>query len=204
MAATTTTATTTTAMTSPTKPASDAGTMTIITRVPIPSSVPPASVLASLQTYEDLITPNPYLDRFEPRTLSDAEAADPFFFPEGWNMKGYTVYDCVPILPGLGWTKSFAMPCVFQSFARGVKCCAHAQVGVTVRSSYEVRRRGEVEGGGGDAPDRGPGDGDYELVDISQVTCSVFVRPFVRAKLAAAHHALLEKLVSKVGAGAAA
>ncbi|KAL1841169.1 hypothetical protein VTJ49DRAFT_7338 [Mycothermus thermophilus] len=184
-------------MTSPTKPTPDAGAMTIITRVPIPSSVSPTAVLASLQTYEDLITPNPYLDRFEPRTLSDSEAADPFFFPGGWNMKGYTVYDRVPILPGLGWTRSFAMPCVFQSFAQGVKCCAYAQVGVTVRSSYEVRRRGEVEGGE-QLGVKKPGDGDYELVDISQVTCSAFVRPFVRAKFTAAHQALLEKLVKKL------
>ncbi|KAK4040251.1 hypothetical protein C8A01DRAFT_15856 [Parachaetomium inaequale] len=172
---------------------------TIITRVPIPASLPPATVLAALQTYEALITPNPYLDRYERRPVELEEVAnDPFFRNDGQNLQAFVVYDRVPIIPGVGsWaTKEVAIPCVFQSFDHGVRCCARAQGGVTVRSSYEVRRREEVTEG--PEPAVGPGDGDYELVDISNIECGALVKPFVKMRFSSAHLALLQQVVNNL------
>ncbi|KAK4097397.1 hypothetical protein N658DRAFT_292301 [Parathielavia hyrcaniae] len=175
---------------------------TVITRVPIPASLPPATVLAALQTYDALITPNPYLDRYERRPVDPQEIAnDAFFRPDGTNLQAFVVYDRVPIIPGVGsWaTMEVVIPCVFQSFEHGVRCLAHAQGGVTVRSSYEVRRRGEVTDGPALVAD-GPDDagGDYELVDISSIVCSVLVRPFVKMRFSSAHQALLQEVVDKL------
>ncbi|KAK4146549.1 uncharacterized protein C8A04DRAFT_25465 [Dichotomopilus funicola] len=181
----------------------------VITRTPIPASLPPATVLAALHTFEALITPNPYLDHFEPRVLTSDETAgaDPFFFPRASGLYGYVIYDRVPVIPGLGsWAAlKVAVPCVFQRFEHGVRCCAHAQGGVVVRSSYEVRRRGEVtaqgvdawvgEGGSGPA---GHDDGQYELVDISNVECGALVKPFVKMRFSSAHQALLEKVIQNL------
>ncbi|KAH6856973.1 hypothetical protein B0I37DRAFT_87758 [Chaetomium sp. MPI-CAGE-AT-0009] len=172
---------------------------TIITRVPIPASLPPAAVLAALQTYEALIKPNPYLDRYERRPVDPEEVAnDPFFRKDGQELQAFVVYDHVPIIPGVGsWaTKEVAIPCAFQSFEHGVRCCAHAQGGVTVRSSYEVRRRGEVTEG--TELVAGPDAGDYELVDISNIECSALVKPFVKMRFSSAHRELLESVVNNL------
>lgn len=168
----------------------------VITRVPIPASLPPATVIAALQTYEALIAPNPYLDRYERRPVELNEVVkDPFFREDGHKLQAFVVYDRVPIIPGLGsWAmKQVAIPCIFQSIEHGVRCCAHAQGGVTVRSRYEVRRRGEIT----DGPELqvGPEDGEYELVDISNIECSALVKPFVRTRLSSAHQALLEQVI---------
>ncbi|KAK4152054.1 hypothetical protein C8A00DRAFT_44828 [Chaetomidium leptoderma] len=171
----------------------------VITRVPIPASLPPGTVLAALQTYEALITPNPYLDRYERRRVEVEEVVnDPFFREDGQNPQAFVIYDRVPIIPGVGsWaTKAVAIPCIFQSFEYGVRCCAHAQGGVTVRSSYEVRRRGEVQGGPELAV--GPGDGDYELVDISNIECGAMIKPFVKMRFSSAHLALLQQVIDNL------
>jgi hypothetical protein len=172
---------------------------TVITRVPIPASVNPAAVLAALQTYEALIAPNPYMDRYERRPVDAEEVAnDPLFRNDGYNLQAFVVYDRVPIIPGVGsWaTKEVAIPCVFQSFGHGVRCCARAQGGVTVRSSYEVRRRGEVT----DGPElaAGPDDGDYELLDISSIECSALMKPFVKMRFSSAHLALLQRVIDNL------
>ncbi len=171
----------------------------VITRLPIPASLDPGIVIAALQTYEALITPNPYLDRYERRPVElDEVTNDPFLRDGGRNAQSFVVYERVPIIPGVGsWaTKEVAIPCVFQTIQYGVRCCAHAQAGVTVRSSYEVRRRGEVKEG----PElvAGPEDGDYELVDISNVECGALVKPFVRSRLSSGHHALLQKVIDNL------
>ncbi|KAL2018315.1 hypothetical protein VTK56DRAFT_978 [Thermocarpiscus australiensis] len=171
----------------------------VINRVPIPASLSPATVIAYLQAYEPLIRPNPYLDRYERRPVQPEDVAgDPFFGDGGYNLQGFVVYDRVPIIPGLGsWaSKEVAVPCVFQSSEHGVRCRGHAQAGVTVRSRYEVRRRGEVKEG----PElvAGPEDGDYELVDISNVECSSLVRPFVRTRLSSGHQHILRQVVDEL------
>jgi hypothetical protein len=171
----------------------------VITRLPIPASLAPETVIAALQTYEALITPNPYLDRYERRPVELGEVAnDPFFLQDGQNLQAFVVYERVPIIPGVGsWaTKEVAIPCVFQTVRYGVRCCGHAQAGVTVRSSYEVRRRGEVKEG----PElvAGPEDGEYELVDVSNVECGALVRPFVKSRLSSGHRGLLQRVIDSL------
>ncbi|KAL2262071.1 hypothetical protein VTK26DRAFT_2533 [Humicola hyalothermophila] len=175
----------------------------VITRVPIPASLPPAKVIATLQTCEPLITTNPYLERFERRPVPAGETAnDPFFTPANGGssvgeLQGFMVYERVPIIPGVGqWaTKLVTIPCVFQTFDHGVRCRGQADGGVTVRSSYEVRRRGEVK----DGPELvvGPGEeGEYELLDISSVECGVLVKPFVKMRFSSGHLAILKQVVA--------
>ena len=171
----------------------------VITRVPIPASLSPAKVIAALQTCLALITPNPYLDRYERRPVEHEEVVnDPFFRHDGRNPEGFVVYDRVPIIPGVGdWaTKIVVIPCIFQSFESGVRCRGHADGGVTVRSSYEVRRRGEIT----DGPELvvGPGDGDYELLDISSIECGAFVKLFVKMRFSSGHQAILRQVVDNL------
>lgn len=173
---------------------------TVITRAPIPAAIPPAKVIAALQTCEALITPNPYLERFDRRTVPPEETAnDTFFNPSNGgssSLQGYTVYERIPIIPGVGqWaTKQVVIPCIFQTINPGVRCRGEAEGGVTVRSSYEVRRRGEVKEG----PDLvvGPGEeGDYELLDISSIECGALVRPFVKMRFSSGHQAILKQVI---------
>ncbi|KAK4198356.1 hypothetical protein QBC40DRAFT_298492 [Triangularia verruculosa] len=173
-------------------------TLTVITRVPIPARVDPNTVLARLQAYEPLIKTNPYLDRFEQRHLDVSEVVDdPFFLESGTKLQAFKVVDRVPVIPGLGaWGyKEVVIPCVMQCFDHGVRVRANAQAGVVVRSSYEVRRRGEVR----DGPDLllGPGDegGEWELVEIAGIDCSFLVKHFVKSKFSSAHQEILQKLV---------
>ncbi|KAK4227435.1 hypothetical protein QBC38DRAFT_192940 [Podospora fimiseda] len=193
---------------------STAPSLHIIIRVPIPPSLPPSTLLSALQTYEPLIRVNPYLHTFTQRPLDLSEIInDPFFLESGSNLQAFTVVEHVPIIPLGSWTptKEVLIPCIFQSFEHGVRCRGHAQAGVVVRSSYEVRRRGEVKEG----PELllGPGDegGEWEFVEIADITCGALVKPFVRSRFTAAHMEILQKVVdgvakeagvSKVGAAA--
>ncbi|KAK0741937.1 hypothetical protein B0T21DRAFT_282328 [Apiosordaria backusii] len=175
-------------------------TLSVITRVPIPSRVDPKAVLASLQAYEPLIKANPYVAHFEQRPLDVSEVVDdPFFLESGTKLQAFLVVDRVPVIPGLGtWgTKEVGIPCIMQCFEHGVRVRANAQAGVVVRSSYEVRRRGEVK----DGPDLllGPGDeGDWELVEIAGIDCNFFVKHFVKSKFSSAHQEILQRIVDGV------
>jgi hypothetical protein len=204
---------------------------TVITRVPIPARLSPSAVLAALHAYEPLIKANPYLDRYERRHVTaDDVAGDSLFFspdhylenddngghgaanpnhhPEDPNLQGFVVYDRVPIIPGLGsWaSKEVAVPCIFQRSAHGVRCRADAVGGVTVRSRYEVRRRGEIadaDDGGHPVAHDSDGDGDddggaYELVDISSIECGALVRPFVKLRFSSGHQEILRRVVDEV------
>jgi hypothetical protein len=176
----------------------------ITTRVPIPTSLPHSSVLAALHAYEPLITANPYLVGFEGRPVDvPALVSDPFFTSDGLRLQSYIVYDRVPVIPGIV-SKAVVIPCTFQSFGAGVRCRADAVGGVTVRSSYEVRRRGEVPLGVGekvDGRDRG-GDGngeEWELVEIAEIECGSWMKPFVTRSFATAHREILGRVVDEVG-----
>ncbi|KAH8882582.1 hypothetical protein GQ53DRAFT_456016 [Thozetella sp. PMI_491] len=171
----------------------------VVTRVALPSYLTPEVVLESLHTYEPLITANPYQIGYERRRVDVEELVDdPFFRDDGAKLQAFVVYDRVPIIPGVGsWaTKEVVIPCVFQSFAQGVRCRAEAQAGVTVRSSYEVRRRGEVEGG--EDAIVSPGAGDYELVEIALIECGALVKPFVKRSFAAAHQVILQRVLEDI------
>ncbi|KAK0621723.1 hypothetical protein B0T17DRAFT_618135 [Bombardia bombarda] len=172
--------------------------LTIITRVPLPAFLDPRLVLESLHTFESLIVANPLLKTYERRAVQvDTLVDDPFFHEDGQKLSAFVVTDRVPIIPGVGsWaTKDVVIPCVFQSFEHGVRCRADAQAGVTVRSSYEVRPRGHVEGGPAEVR---PGDGDYELVEIANIDCGSFVKAFVKRSFTNAHQDILQRVVDDI------
>ena len=193
--------------------------ITVTTRVPLPAYLSADVVLAALHTYEPLITSNPYAMGFERRPVDVQElVGDPFFREDGHKLEAFVVYDKVPIIPGVGaWaTKEVVIPCVFQSFAYGVRCRALAQAGVTVRSSYEVRRRSSSSSGGGSGraspngnhpPPGGDQEhptgsaGDYELVEVAQIECGVLVKPFVKRSFSSAHQEILQRVVDSIARG---
>lgn len=175
--------------------------MTVVTKVPLPAFIPPDAVVAALHAYQPLIEANPHLTNYERRPVGIEEVVkDDFFRTDGHRLQAYTCFQRITIIPGVGaWaTKDISVPCVFQSFAHGVRCRADAGSGVKVWSSYEVRRRGEVQGTGPDLPP-GPDDGDFELVEIANVECGAIVRPFVRRSLATSHQEILEKIADEIG-----
>lgn len=172
--------------------------MTIITRVALPAFLDPQVMLDTLQSYEPLIRASPYLKNYERRNIQVEELVDdPFFIEEGRKIQAFVVNDRVPIIPGLGgWaSKGVRIPCIFQSFQYGVRCRADSEAGVTVRSSYEVRRRGEVEGG--PAVVAHPEDGDYELVETANISCGSLVKAFVKRSFTSAHQETLQRVVDE-------
>ncbi|KAK3318032.1 hypothetical protein B0H66DRAFT_221954 [Apodospora peruviana] len=172
--------------------------LTIITRVPLPAYLDPQTVLDTLQTYEPLIMASPHAKKYERRQIQVEELVDdPFFLENGHKIQAFVVHDRVPIIPGVGsWaTKGVRVPCVFQSFEHGVRCRADSEAGVTVRSCYEVRRRGEIQGGS--IVERRPGDGDYELVETASIDCGAFVKAFVKRTFTSAHQATLQHVVDE-------
>ena len=170
------------------------------TRVPIPPHLPPEAVLAALHAHEPIIIANPYLVRYERRAVPLADLVDdPFFRADGLRLQAFVVHDRVPIIRGVA-SKAVVIPCVFQSFGAGVRCRADAQGGVTVRSSYEVRRRGEVPLGPGEKGDLDGGGGghEWELVELAVIECGSLVRPFVTHSFASAHREILKRVVDDV------
>lgn len=172
---------------------------TVTTRVPLPASVPPSVFLHALHAYTPLITANAHLVSFT-RTPIDLATivSDPFFRTDDGaaHLQAFLIHQRIPILGP--FSSDVTVPCVFQSFDAGTRCRADASAGVTVRSSYEVRpRRGQAEAGEEWTPP-GPGEGEWELVEVADVECGVLVRPFVRRSLASSHLELLTKLVVDV------
>ena len=174
----------------------------ITTRVPIPPNLDPAAVVSALHAYEPLIAANPYLVGYERRAVPLHDLVDdPFFRADGLRLQAFVVRDRVPIIPGVA-SKAVVVPCVFQSFDAGARCRAEAQGGVTVRSSYEVRRRGEVPPGPGEKEDTG-GKGkdvgyEWELVERAVIECGSMVKPFVKRSFASAHREILQRVIDHV------
>ncbi|KUI53792.1 hypothetical protein VP1G_01098 [Cytospora mali] len=191
-------------------------THTIELHFPLPAYLSRDLVIQHLQTYEPLITPHPYLQRYDRKTVSLKDLLDdPFFTEDGWKIESYVVIERVPILPLLGLSKDIKIPAIFQSFPAGVRCRADAQGGVRVWSTYEVVRRdlgaeferagrADSQGVGHDGWDHdvldaadlsSPGAGEWELVERAKVECSALVRPFVVKSFEAAHRDLCRKVI---------
>ncbi|KUI68907.1 hypothetical protein VM1G_03728 [Cytospora mali] len=191
-------------------------THTIELHFPLPAYLSRDLVIQHLQTYEPLITPHPYLQRYDRKTVSLKDLLDdPFFTEDGWKIESYVVIERVPILPLLGLSKDIKIPAIFQSFPAGVRCRADAQGGVRVWSTYEVVRRdlgaeferagrADSQGVGHDGWDHdvldaaglsSPGAGEWELVERAKVECSAIVKPFVVKSFEAAHRDLCRKVI---------
>ncbi|KAB5572727.1 hypothetical protein GE09DRAFT_681941 [Coniochaeta sp. 2T2.1] len=174
----------------------------ITTRVPIPQHLSAQTVLSALHAYEPLITAHPYLVKYERRAVPLEDLVDdPFFRADGLKLQAYVVHERVPIIKGVA-SKVVVIPCVFQSFTAGTRCRADAQGGVTVRSSYEVRRRGEVPIGHGEKEAaKAAANGEpyeWELVEIAVIDCPSLVKPFVTHSFASAHREILQRVVDEV------
>jgi hypothetical protein len=179
----------------------------VTTRIPIPETLSPDLVLTAIKTYEPLIAANPYLDRYERRPVPiESLVGDNFFSEDGQRLQAFVVHDRVPIMMGL--SKGVVIPCVFQSFDKGVRCRADAQSGVTVRSCYEVRMRGEVPLGGNETDEAASGGkqealvkGDWELVETARIECGSLVKPFVKKSFSSSHREILQRVVWDIERG---
>ena len=174
----------------------------VTTKVPLAAHVAPEAALAAIQAYRPLIEANPHLVSYERRSVGIEEVVDdPFFRDDGQRLQAFTVYQRITIIPGVGsWaTKDVSVPCVFQSVKHGCRCRADASGGVTVRSRYEIRRRGEIpDGSGKPEPPPGPGEGDYEFVEVAEVECGPLVKPFVKRSFSSSHQEVLQRLADEV------
>lgn len=189
---------------------------TIELHFPLPAYLSRDLAIQHLQTYEPLMTPHPYLVRFDRRAADPSGlAADPFFAEDGWRAESFVVVERVPVVPLLGLSKEVRIPATFQSFPAGVRCRADAQAGVTVWSTYEVAARdlgAEFERAGRagtdgvghegldhdvlDAAGLGsPGAGQWELVEHARVECNALLKPFVVRSFEVAHRDLCRKII---------
>lgn len=190
---------------------------TIELHFPLPAYLSPDLVIQHLQAYEPLITPHPYLLRYNRRPVEKDVTSDPFFAEDGARIECYEVFERVAIVPLLGLYKDLKIPATFQSIPAGVRCRADAQGGVKVWSTYEVQRRdlgAEFEragraGSDGIARDdlhdivdgvglSSPGAGEWELVEYARVECNVIVKPFVVRSFEAAHRDLCQKVIDEL------
>ncbi|KAJ4422879.1 hypothetical protein N0V82_002404 [Gnomoniopsis sp. IMI 355080] len=176
---------------------------------PLPSTLSPDIVVRAIHAYEPLIRPNPYLQGFDRLPVSlDEIVTDPFFTEDGSNIIKYEIHDRIPILAAIGWMKDVSFPAIFQSFPSGVRLRAEAAAGTTVRSIYGVERatRGKqqqtAEGmsstADGSLRSRGPGGGDWELVERSHVECNALLKPFVQKQFEAGHRDLCQKVLDNL------
>ncbi|KAB5511136.1 hypothetical protein GE09DRAFT_940118, partial [Coniochaeta sp. 2T2.1] len=110
------------------------------TRVSIPPNVPPEAVISALQEHIPILSAQPYMVKFEPRAVPVKDLVrDPFFRADGLPLRAF-----LSRRRSRHWhpgRHTVVVPCVFQSFAAGTRCRADVQGGVTIGSSYEVRRR---------------------------------------------------------------
>ena len=174
-----------------------------VTRVRLPAHLSPQAVVAALHEYHALMEASPHHLSHERRAVAiDEIVGDPFFRDNGHRLQAFIVHQRIPIIPGVGsWaSKDLVVPCIFQSFEQGARCRAAAQGNVTVRSSYEVRRRAEVpgDGNGGTEVPVGPLDGPYEVAEIATVECPALVKPFVKMTFASSHLEVLQNFVARL------
>ncbi|KAG8166765.1 hypothetical protein KVR01_002454 [Diaporthe batatas] len=185
---------------------------------PLPAYLSPDIVIQHLQAYEPLITPHPYLLRYNRRPVDEKDVtSDPFFTQDGARIECYEVVERVVIVPLFGLYKDIKIPATFQSSPAGVRCRADAQGGVHVWSTYEVQRRdlgAEFEragraGSDGVARDdlhdivdgaglSSPGAGEWELVEYARVECNAIVKPFVVRSFESAHRDLCQKFIDEL------
>ncbi|POS75913.1 hypothetical protein DHEL01_v205699 [Diaporthe helianthi] len=185
---------------------------------PLPACLSPDLVVQHLQACEPLITPHPYLLRYNRQPVDEKDvASDPFFTKDGARIECYEVVDRIVIVPFLGLSKDIKIPATFQLMPAGVRCRADAQGGVRVWSTYEVRRRdlgAEFERAGradsdGVARDdlhdivdgaglSSPGAGEWELVEHARVECNVIVKPFVIRSFESSHRDLCQKVIDEL------
>lgn len=169
---------------------------------PLPSYLSPDLVLEHLQNYEPLITPHPYLLKYNRRPVTVEELIDdPFFTETGRKLEAFEVTERVVLLPVTGFSswcyKDVRIPAVFQSFETGVRCRADAQGGVRVWSTYEIRRR-DLDSSSTESIVVSPGAGDWELVEHARVECSHLVKPFVVHSFEGAHREICQRMIDEM------
>jgi hypothetical protein len=174
-------------------------------RLPLPTHIRPEEAVAHLQAFESLITPHPYLVRYERRPVALGELVDdPFFREDGMRLSAYVVTERIKLMAGMG--KDIQIPAVFQSFHNGVRCRADASAGVRVWSSYEVSPRKVAaferadeasvnSSNGGEDDDDAEG---YDLVERVTLTCNSIVKRFVVKSIEPAHKEICERMIEEM------
>jgi hypothetical protein len=170
-------------------------------RLPLPTHIPPEEVIAHLQSFDSLITPHPYLVRYERRPVALPDLIDDAFFREdGMRLSAFVVTERIKLM---GMNKDITIPAVFQSFHNGVRCRADASGGVRVWSSYEVTPRKvatfeRAEEGSVNSEDGGEDAEGYDLVERVTLTCSPIFKRFVVKSIEPAHKEICERMIEEM------
>lgn len=196
-------------------------------RVPLPRDLPPDLVVSALQSYTPIFKYQALVTRYEQTSVDVASVqADPFFRADGLDAAAFTVYERVPILPGIG--KEISFPALFERFHNGVRGRAAAPAGVSVYSQHVVSRIGAddesarpgwIEDGGrwlsedramqarmekvsskevSDEVAGGGEAGEYEMVETVSVECNSLMMPFVKSSMEGAHRDICRKIIEEV------
>lgn len=165
----------------------------------IPAHISPEEVIAALHdhqtalTLQALTTGNIKAPSTDPETLKDTYWHPPDQYP----ITTYNVTQGITMMPGVGelGKKYITFPSCFQNTKQGIKTRADAS-GIIVRAEFRVVRGGadaEVEGEG-----MGIGDVEWVLVEDVEVSCSLWMKPFVMGTLRQAHQDICRKVLEKV------
>jgi hypothetical protein len=172
--------------------------------VPIPNSLPPAVVVAYLQTVQPIIRNLGTLSRFEETATVPDATGDPFFgaYPAS-PVASYQIFELITLAPGL--SKEVTYPAYFQRVGEGVRVRANGTAGITGWCEFTVRARALHAGSSPDgAPSNistpsttGSGFEEYELFEALVVEANALLMPFVCQTMEVAHRGLCDKVLQE-------
>ncbi|KAH7120539.1 hypothetical protein EDB81DRAFT_814375 [Dactylonectria macrodidyma] len=111
--------------------------------IPIPTNLPPQTVVTYLQTYAPTLRHNDHVASFTEVASEPVDIAnDDFFGPWDDSVRTFQIHEVTRLLPGI--SKENRWPVVFQSFPNGINSRANAHVGTIVWARWTVRRRADV------------------------------------------------------------
>lgn len=167
--------------------------------VPIPTGLPPAVVVAYLQTVQPIIRNLGTLSRFEETPTTPEASSDPFFgaYPAS-PVASYQIFELITLAPGL--SKEVTYPAYFQRIGEGVRVRANGTAGITGWCEFTVRTRQHP-----DSPDGSistpstttSGLEEYELFESLVVEANSLLMPFVCHTMEVAHRGLCDKVLQE-------
>jgi hypothetical protein len=172
--------------------------------VPIPANLPPAVVVAYLQTVQPIIRNLGTLSRFEETPISaDAIGNDPFFgSPLSSPVSSYQIFELITLAPGL--TKEVTYPAYFQRVGEGVRVRANGAAGITGWCEFTVRPRKYPDSPDGSVSTPSTvteGHEEYELFETLVVEANALLMPFVCQTMEVAHRGLCDKVLQEAADG---
>ncbi|KAM0329963.1 hypothetical protein ACHAQA_004131 [Verticillium albo-atrum] len=179
---------------------------TLILRTPLPASVPPATVLASLHQHIPVIQAQPLVTAWDPIPVPLLSLVDdPFFLADADRIAAYRIRERVAVVGPV--TAPISFPAVFQNGAAGLRVRADAPGGVRLWAEYVVRRRGSgplkgtAYGGEEDWSDgegARHGEGEWEMVEVLRLQGNRMLMPLMKGQMRDAHRDICRKVMEGI------